>query len=157
MPIVVDDLLFDEYRYAQSILQVFRRLSASRHAGLHRLKLVVFRRLAAGLRNGILLRIEQQFFARRLREIDIQLVAQPQQEQQHVGAFQSNFRACFRWQVGRLLERQPLEMLKHFTGFARQRHRQVLGIVKLVPVAFRRELSQPRAQDFQVVGTFSHA
>ena len=41
-----------------------------------------------------------------------------------------------------LLGRQPLEMLHQFRGFNDQRHRKVLGRVKLLPVALVCEFTQ---------------
>ena len=74
------------------------------------------------------------------RQINIQLVAQAQQEQQYVSAFKRYFRARFRRQCGCLLKRQPLEMLKNFASLSGEGHCQVLGIMKLVPIAFGREI-----------------
>ena len=47
-------------------------------------------------------------------------------------------------------------MLEQLAGLARQRHREVLGVVKLLPVALGREFRDPHAQGFQAVGGFRH-
>jgi len=47
-------------------------------------------------------------------------------------------------------------MLENLSGFARERHREVLWIVKLIPVAVRRELGQLLAQHLQSVSMLFH-
>ncbi len=70
------------------------------------LEFVVLRRLAPRLVHRILLRVEGELLLARRRQVDVELVAQPHQEQQHVRGLQRHLGARVVRQVRRLLERE---------------------------------------------------
>ena len=106
--------------------------------------------------DGVLLRVQLELALGRGREIDVELVAEPQQEEQHVGGFQRDVLARGRRKRGRLLEREPLEMLEELADFSGNGHGEVLRIVKLVPVALVGEGGEARPQRLETVGVLRH-
>ena len=68
-------------------------------------------------------------------EINAQLVAYPDQVEQHVGHFGAYFIERFGWQLLAFGFCEPLEMFEQFGRFNSEGSGQVLGRVELVPVA----------------------
>ena len=106
----------------------------------------------AGLDGRVLARVFHQLAAHRALQVHRGVVGHLQQVQQHVGHFVGD--ALLRHMVVmrrlRLLGRHPLEDLGQLGGLDHQRHRQVLGRVKGLPVTLGSELAQGLLQRGQV-------
>ena len=64
------------------------------------------------------------------------------QVQQHIGHFGTDRITLLRREVTALRLRHPLEVLEQFAGFDDECRSEVLRRMELLPVAFRRELSE---------------
>jgi hypothetical protein len=120
------------------------------------LQLVVLGRAAACFVHRVFLRVQRELALCGLGEVDVKLVAQSQEKKEDVGSFECDLFACVCRRARGLLEREPLEMLDELTDFSGERHRQILGIVELVPVALGREGGEAGAQLLESIGGMRH-
>jgi len=74
----------------------------------------------------------------------------------HVGSFERDFVLRLRRKVRSLFEREPLKVLDELANLAGDRHREILGIVELVPVALVGKLGEAQPQVIQTVRSIRH-
>ena len=99
----------------------------------------VLARIAAHALGGILALVEHDLVRGRGEQIDLELVRDPQQVDEHVGRLEPHALAALRVEIAALLLGEPLELLDELGRLDRQRHREVLRRVELVPIALGRE------------------
>jgi hypothetical protein len=111
---------------------------------------VVFAATTLELSRRIFLCVQFDLASRCRRKIDTALVGQAHEIQQHVGHFErdrflrlaASSKLCVSVSHWKCSSSSPT--------LARQRHGQVLGRMKLVPVAFTREVRQPAGQRVEI-------
>src|SRR5258706_1071131 len=108
--------------------------------------IAVFLHAAAHLAGGILDRVLGDFLRRGLEQVDLQLVGEADEVEEHVGHFVAHRGALVGWQAGGLLVGQPLEVLEQLGGLDAERGDEVLRRVELVPVPLGGALAQLVAQ-----------
>src|SRR6185369_4895508 len=119
-------------------------------------ELAVFARVALGAPDWILARIDPHLAARRLDSIDVENVGEPRKVKQDIGDFVRHFASRARIEPGALRRRQPLEFFEQLGGLDRQRHREILRRMELLPVARGGKPTQRIAQIVKGGGCVAH-